>query len=234
MSKEKFIIDKNPPQDENGFVRPLVVHGSYLDNCNKSCSMCMGCETNEHHHIWPQPLAPEEIKKATRRRLFFRPELNLPDISKEPYSELYVTRVNKRKICSNYHTALHKIQNPTLELPDKETVQQALYEFDLYEGMIRASQSCRSLIKHRNGLRFDMEEVDSLLRSKKVLEHNLREFPNEVLFPVIGRYCVTEENQEFINSQKHPTVFKPEVVKDRANRAIEFIDRHLEYRGIEY
>lgn len=80
--QESFIIPRKPIQDERGFV--LVPVMPEIPASGSTCGTCNGgCKPDRHHAYWPGPAKKKRAQK-TRERIYGK----LPDLSKEPYSQL--------------------------------------------------------------------------------------------------------------------------------------------------
>ena len=196
---EIFIIPKQPLQDEHGFVLVPVTPGVRMSR-NHNCTLCNGgCGPDRHHAYWPRPT-------TSRRKLKIRTDIygeGLPNIADDPYAQLRSAEFSiSWLVCRKWHYALHNLQSPPRDLPDADIVRLAL---DQYSHITMLGRRAAQLSELREpGIGTKRRESERLI---ELVRLGIVNFPQEVVVPSIGYYCLIGEEGDDYSQLSKPVTF---------------------------
>jgi hypothetical protein len=213
---ETFLIPREPIQDEYGFVLVPVMQGGVKRGRCKLCNQ--SCKPDRHHAYWPKPAGSEKAE-AERLRIYGR----LPDLSVDPYSALRAAAFSiSGLVCRNWHDALHKLQKPPTELPDSDITELALHQYNEIAKLSSQSEALSSVIKLK---RPALKRIETGL---EMLRLRLANFPQEIVVPQVGYYCVVGSQEERLGSIEPPVTFDPESYRVTATEVLNITTSFLE------
>lgn len=206
---ELFVIPKKAPTNEHGFVILPVVPDQQR---RKRCLLCGNCSPNVHHAYWPKPASSPEIEQLRLRQVQFR---GLPDYTKELFAQLRSAPFSiSTPICEYWHGALHKLQNPPKELPDKNIITLGLEQHQrIMRVMDRSSLLSELVGKPRTHARIEKEVG--------ILSALMSDLPTSasIVIPTIGYLCMRTVDMETESLPTQPIIS----IKNVAHRAKDVI-----------
>jgi hypothetical protein len=208
---EHFRIPPDPIQDERGFtitpVMPIML------NNYRNCTVCNGgCRPDRHHAYWPKP-PNKKIKKKTLARLNMYGQL--PDYSVDPYDRLRSAPFSiSGPVRRGWHSALHKLQKPPKELPDREIAQLALEQYHHIITMGGHVMRLNKLIENVKNPAMT-KGIDVCL---ELVRLGIVNFPREIVIPTKS-YLILQGDDEA--KQVYQTTFDPDSYLMGAQIALE-------------
>lgn len=197
--RQIFKIEREPFQDEHGFVL-LPVMQIEAKGVRGNCTFCNGgCRPDKHHAYWPKPTTSDE-KLETRIAIYGE---ELPDLAIDPYKQLRSAEFSISKpVCRRWHDALHNLQLPPKHLPDADIVRLALDQYSHIAMLGRTAAQLSELKKPGTGT--EMKESERLI---ELVRLGIVNFPQEVVVPSIGYYCLVEEEGDNSPQLSQPVTF---------------------------
>lgn len=210
-----YAIPPKPLTNEHGFMLVPVVQGQQPKS---ACLVCnTRCGPNSHHVCWPKPARKAETKAARSTDPRFR---NVADFGKDPYKQLRNAPFSiSGPVCSRWHHALHNVQEPPTDLPDRDIIYAAV---DQYDRLDRATKYTASLAPVITG-RLPIGELTRREAAAAALYIDLPP-SNAILFPTVGYTCTVGLDGYF--SREVP-VFDIKSVHEGLALAIRRIQRRL-------